>query len=209
MFDQASHNYLLEKYPRMKGESGRAYVKRLKKNKEVPRPFISNIEADLPVLESEIQMQIFEWTDSLGMFPIKFESQGTFDPRTGMRRKIIGGTKRKGVSDLFITVGGKLRVCEVKTPDELGFIERNWDKIRAHVPKPIPPKVKGVKRKPVNDSKQRYKEQIEFIEKMKELGHGGFFADSIHRLAIELLKEPHLLSPLQLRECSRHAVPPV
>lgn len=205
MHSQGIFNYLKEKYPRVKRESERAYVKRLKKIPEVPRDFIKELEADLPELESEVQAKIWEWAESLDMFPIKFESQGTFDSRTGMRRKIIGGTKRKGVSDLFITVGGKLRVCEVKTPEEYGYIMRNWDKIRNHVPKPVPPKIKGVKRKPVNDSKQRYKEQMEFIEKMKELGHGGFFADSIQRVATELMKEPHLLSPLQLRECSRHA----
>lgn len=160
--------------------------------------------------ETDVQSRIWEFLESLGMFPIKFENQGTFDPRTGMRRKIVGGTKRKGVSDLFFSVGGRLHVCEVKTPEKYGYIVRNWDKIRNHIPKPVPKRVKGQpKPKKVNDDKQRYKEQMEFIDKMVELGHVGFFADSVERLCIELMKNPHLLSPLQLREVSRLAVLPV
>jgi hypothetical protein len=196
-------------FPRLPKEQQRAYIKRLKKIPTIPRSMIQSLEADLPILESEVQMNIWEWLERLGLFPIKFESQGTFDPRTGMRRKIIGGTKRKGVSDLFFTVGGRLRVCEVKTPDEYAYIMRNWDKIRVHVPTPPPPKVKGEKQKKVNDKKLHYQEQMFFIDKMTEIGHGGFFADSVERVAIELMKEPHLLSPLQFQECSRLATPQV
>lgn len=177
-------------------------------SKEVLKDRIGTAEVlkyDPPkIIETDVQMEIWNFLERLGMFPIKFENQGTFDPRTGMRRKIIGGTKRKGVSDLFFTAGG-LVVCEVKTPDRYGYIERNWDKIREHVPKPVPKKVKGVKTKKVSDDKQRYKEQMEFIEEMKRLGHRGFFADSVQRVCLELLKEPHLLTPFQLGEVSRLA----
>lgn len=153
--------------------------------------------------ETDIQQEIWEFLERLGMFPIKFENQATFDPM-GFRRKFIGGTKRRGVSDLFFTAG-RLVVCEVKTPDRYGYIKRNWDKIREHIPKPVPKRVKGIKTKKVSDDKQRYKEQMEFIDKMKSLGHSGFFADSVKTLCIELLKEPHYLTPFQLGEVSRLA----
>jgi hypothetical protein len=158
------------------------------------------------IKESEIENEIFDFLERIGAFPLKFENQGTFDSRTGMRRKVVGGKKRLGVSDLFFSVGGRLHVCEVKTPEKYGYIFRNWNAIRAHVPKPVPRRTPGgPKPKKKDDPKKRYQEQIEFIEKMKSLGHGGFFADSVQRVCLELLKEPHLLSSLQTQECSRLA----
>lgn len=188
---------------RRKRETAKAFIRRLKKDKLASKVFIQELERALPLVESDVQKELWDLLERLGMFPIKFENQATFDP-TGFRRNFAGGSKRRGVSDLFFTAG-RLVVCEVKTPDKYAFIMRNWDKIREHIPKPLPPKVKGVKRKKPNDDKQRYKEQMEFIDKMKSLGHSGFFADSVKTLCIELLKEPHHLTPFQLGEVSRLA----
>lgn len=186
-------------------EQLKAFIRRCKKTKIASKEEIRELEGMIPTQESDVQREIWDFLERIGCFPIKYESQGTFDPRTGMRRKIEGGTKRKGVSDLFFSVLGGLVVCEVKTPEKYAYIIRNWETIRTHLPKPVPAKVRGVKTKKVDDPKQRFKEQMEFIEKMKSLGHSGFFADSVQRVCIELLKNPHLLSPFQLQEVSRLA----
>jgi hypothetical protein len=208
-FDDVFNNSIQPQNPpplipnRRKGQTLRSFIRECKKNKLIPKSYIKALEDELPIQETDVVKEMWDFLERMGMFPIKFENQATFDP-TGFRRNFAGGTKRKGISDLFFTAG-RLVVCEVKTPDKYAFIIRNWDKIRFHTPKPLPPKVKGVKRKKPNDDKQRYKEQMEFIERMKTLGHGGFFADSVQRICIELLKEPHYLTPFQLAECSRLA----
>lgn len=173
---------------RRKRETLRSYIKRMKREKLLPKDKIAALEAELPVSETQVQKPIWDWLDSRGYFPIKFENQATFDP-AGFRRNFAGGTKRKGVSDLIFFIGGKVVFCEVKVPDRLEFIIRNWEKIMTFAPKP---RIKGKKK--VKNDKERYKEQIGFIEEVKARGQIAFFADGLPCLAKELLKNSHLLS---------------
>lgn len=187
---------------RSKGETTKSYVRRLKKGKLAPKDYIKSLEESIPLNEQHYQTEIWKFLERLDMFPVKFENQGTFDPTTMQRRFIQGGTKRKGVSDLFFFCGGCVVFCEVKVPEKYTYILRNWDMLKAHVPKP---RLKGVKKK--YDAKENYQEQIRFIETVTLKGQIGFFADGVPTLCNELLKRPHLLTPFQLEECSRLATP--
>lgn len=151
--------------------------------------------------ETHYQKEIWEFCERMGWYPCKIENQATFDP-AGFRRNFAGGTKRKGLSDLFFFVGGRVIFCEVKVPEKLAFILRNYEKIKAHVPKP---KIKGVKKK--YDAKENYQHQIRFVERVNGLGQIGFFADGVRSVCLELLKHPHILTPGEFEEVSRLAAP--
>lgn len=153
--------------------------------------------------ESFYENQIWDFLEGMGWFPIKFENQATFDPTAFKRRAFNGKKKRRGVSDLIFFCGGKAVFCEVKAPERLAYILRNWDKILAHIPKP---RVKGTKAK--YDQKKNYQEQIRFIQSIQERGQIGFFADGVQSLCANLIKFPHLLTPQELEVCSRLAAMP-
>ncbi len=155
------------------------------------------------IKESVYQKEIWDLGIRMGWYPCKIENQATFDP-AGFRRNFAGGTKRNGMSDLFLFVGGRVIFCEVKVPEKYAFILRNWDKIKAYVPKP---KVKGEKKKP-KPEKQRYQEQMRFLERSTELGQIGFFADGARTFCQKLLENSHLLnlSPAEKEEISRLAL---
>ena len=130
--------------------------------------------------EGVIQDQVWKFLESINAYPCKIENQATMDPM-GFRRNFSGGTKRKGLPDLFFFIGGHTVFCELKTPENYGYIQRNWDKLRSFVPAP---KVKGQKKK--YDRREQYQNQIIFIEEVRSRGQIAFFADSIQVICKEL-----------------------
>lgn len=132
--------------------------------------------------ESAIQTRTLGFLQSIDTLPCNFQNQGTVDPK-GFRRKFNSSSKRLGISDLFFFIGGKVVFCEVKTPEKYRYIMKHWDTLLSYEP---PPKIKGQKKK--SDDKERYRNQIIFIEETNTRGQIGFFADSIAKLCEELLK---------------------
>lgn len=147
--------------------------------------------------EGVIQTEVWNFLESIGAYPCKIENQATMDPM-GFRRNFSGGTKRKGLPDIFFFIGGKTVFCELKTPDNYGYIKRNWDKLLSFTPMP---KVKGQKKK--YDRREQYQHQIFFIEEVRNRGQIAFFADSVKVICEELLKQVEhdnlYLSPSELR----------
>ena len=167
---------------------------------EILKP-LSKKSTEPKIKESFYQKEIWDLAIRMGWYPCKIENQATFDP-AGFRRNFAGGTKRNGMSDLFLFVGGRVIFCEVKVPEKYAYILRNWDKIKAYVPKP---KVKGKKR--VKPEKERYQEQMRFLENVIDKGQVGFFADGSKTFCQKLLENSHKLdlSIAEVEEISRLA----
>jgi len=124
--------------------------------------------------EKAIEKQLCQYLELRGCFPCKVENTGVYDPSKKTFRKVTSPYKRKGISDLMFFWKGKVWYCEVKTPDELGYIERNWDKLNNGT-------VKG---------KERITNQIRFLQSVRNHEQVGFFVDSLERLKMLMEESP-------------------
>jgi hypothetical protein len=121
------------------------------------------------VTEKDIENLILAWLDYNRMYPIKIDNTGIFDPRKGVFRHRTSPYKRSP-SDIIFFYKDKVIFCEVKTPKELGYIKRNWDKIKART---VP-------------SNRHLHNQFSFMEQVQEKNQIYFFVDSIEELKKQL-----------------------
>ena len=129
-------------------------------------------------LEKAIEKEILLYLDHKGCFPCKIENAGTYDPTKKVFRAVVNPYRRKGISDIMFFWKDSVYFVEVKTPDELGYITRNWDKLNNGEVK----------------SKERLTNQIRFLQSVRAKNQTGFFVDSIERLKI-LMREEKSLCP--------------
>lgn len=117
-------------------------------------------------VEKAIEKDLLKYLDYKGCFPCKIENTGVYDPRKKTFRKVVSPYKRKGISDIMFFWKGKTWFAEVKTPDELGYIMRNFEKLDRREVK----------------SKERISNQVKFIQSVREQQQIGIFVDGIERL---------------------------
>ena len=124
--------------------------------------------------EKAIEKMLLEYLDHRACFPCKIENTGIYDPRKKTFRTVTSPFKRKGISDIMFFYKGKVWYAEVKTPDELGYIMRNWQKLDRREVK----------------SKERITNQIRFLQNVRQQQQVGIFIDGLDRLKDLMAQTP-------------------
>lgn len=106
---------------------------------------------------------------------LKLNNTGIYDEKAGKFRTLQNKFTPLGVPDIFGSYFNRACWIEVKTPEKYGYLMRNYDELKGYLPE------FGKKK---NKDKERYKNQIQFIEHRRKVGDIAFFADSI-----EMVKE--------------------
>lgn len=115
--------------------------------------------------------KLFWWRVNTGV--ASYESE-----KTNIVRHVAFGTP--GESDIAI-LAHKYCVIELKNTEEHKKIIKNYDKYRNHVcDKPLDKRKKC--------SLCHYQRQIQWIEKVQEKGHYGFFASSLDQVEEKLIE---------------------
>ena len=117
-------------------------------------------------LEKAIEKVICQYLDLKGCFPCKVETTGIFDPSKKTFRSVTNPYIRKGFSDIMFFWKNKVWYCEVKTPEQLGYIKRNWHKLEPGLV----------------SSRQRITNQIEFLKQVRRNNQVGVFVSSLDEL---------------------------
>lgn len=110
--------------------------------------------------EKQIENQILAYLDSRRIFAWKNQSTGIFDPTKGSFRK-LSTYQIRGASDILGCIGGLFLAIETKKPT----ISKKTGQIIPRTQEEL--------------AKKASPDQIEFIEKIKDLGGIAFFADSL------------------------------
>jgi hypothetical protein len=116
-------------------------------------------------IEKKVENEILFYLDSRGLFPIKLENQGTFDPVKKIYRGNRSKYKRKGMSDIYFTYYGKPVFIEVKTPKNFKYIVKHYEELENGL---IP-------------SQSRITDQINFMKEIEKRGGFAYFCDSAER----------------------------
>lgn len=119
--------------------------------------------------EKQIENLLLQYLDYSGYYPIKIDNTGIFDPKRGVFRSRANPYKRSP-PDIIFFYKGKTIFCEVKTPDKLGHIKRNWKKL---VDK-------------VSPSNKHLHDQVDCCLKIRSHGQIFIFVDSLETLKDEL-----------------------
>lgn len=85
--------------------------------------------------------------------------------------------------DILCYYEGKTFSIEVKTPDEMKYIMKHYDKLKILNPKDY------------KNKKKHYIEQIQAVEAIKKSGNIAFFTDSIENLVYTLNTYAVILPP--------------
>jgi len=110
--------------------------------------------------EKQIENQILAYLGIKKIFAFKNQSTGIFDPSKGSFRK-LSQYQIRGSADILGCVGGLMLCVEVKKPT----ISKKTGQIIPRTQEEL--------------AKKASPEQIEFINKIKDLGGIAFFADSL------------------------------
>jgi len=110
--------------------------------------------------EKQIENQILAYLGIKRIFAFKNQSTGIFDPSKGSFRK-LSQYQIRGSADILGCVGGLFFACEVKKPS----ISKKTGQIIPRTQEEL--------------AKKASPEQVEFINKIKDLGGIAFFADSL------------------------------
>lgn len=140
--------------------------------------------------ESAIEKSIWLWLDSGGFFPVKYENKASFNGGGGAF--FNGVMKRYGISDIMFFACGKVVFCEIKKPEILKKIENNLESVYKFKVPDFPKNPEGKKARKMflrkHDSIKRYKDQWDFIQKVRSKNQVGFFATSIEDVKREMMK---------------------
>jgi hypothetical protein len=124
--------------------------------------------------------------DMKGLFPMKLENQGTFDPIKKVYRGNRSRFKRKGMSDILFFYMGKAVFIEVKTPKTFSYIQKHFEKLESGFVQ----------------SQSRITDQIRFQKEIEKRGNFAYFCDSIERaekildhISYKLIDEKELKIP--------------
>ncbi len=123
-------------------------------------------------IEKGIEKDICEYLEYRNCYPCKLENTGIYDPRKKTFRKVTNKYKRKGISDVMFFWKGVVWYAEVKTPDNLKYIIKHWDRLKNGEVK----------------SRERVTNQIKFLIHTREKMQVGIFVDSLERLK-ELMEQ--------------------
>lgn len=115
-----------------------------------------------------------EYLEHRGCFPCKVDNTGIYNPRRKTFMTNSNPYKRKGTPDVFFFWKDRIYFMEVKTPDELGYIVRNYSKLENGM----------------TQSKLNITNQISFLKTIQSKGQIGFFCDTVDRLRIVMEQKP-------------------
>lgn len=121
------------------------------------------------ISEKDIENLILTWLDYSGLYPIKIDNTGIFDPKKRVFRQRANPYKRSP-PDIIFFYQGQAVFCEVKTPDKLAYIQRNWKKLVGKV----------------STSQAHLQKQVECSENINARGVKFIFVDSLETLKNEL-----------------------
>ena len=84
------------------------------------------------ISEKDIENLVLTWLDYKGFYPIKIDNVGIFDPKKKVFRQKKSPYKRSP-PDIIFFYKGETIFCEIKTPEKLAYITRNWKNLVAKV----------------------------------------------------------------------------
>jgi len=116
--------------------------------------------------EKAIEKQLCEYLSIRGCFPCKIDNTGIYNPTRKSFMTVTNKFKRKGTSDVFFFWKHRVYFMEIKTPEKLGYIERNFKKLE-----------QGLVKSQINITRQ-----IEFLKECKKGDQVGFFCADVNRL---------------------------